>query len=365
MKTIGTGSGVRIAAAGAIISVILCAAKGGSMPGAFFLRADYMYASQADDTQKSDVQSNDELTGDAQADDSQTGDGNGDQVFGIYEPAREEVKITVPGMEDACTLWWISDMHIVSRDDPGVSDEHKEEARERYEMFQSPSGRPACETWELLSDQIDSGGADYVVFGGDMMDYVSEENLIRLKEGLQDLKTPWMYLRADHDYGRWFGEMRLKKMRALHRSIAPQNHLWAERFDEFTLAGLDNTTSAPDAETVEEFRALCAEGNPVILCTHVPFDTGSGDTDLLKSLSREGWGDRVLCWGDGDAYDTSSGGTMKEILEIICAPDSPVVAVLAGHLHLTWDGALTDTCKGHVFSAAYEDKIGVITVSGE
>lgn len=282
-----------------------------------------------------------------------------------YEPVVEEVHVTVPGMEGTCSLLWISDMHIcLGSEDPGVSKEHLEEVQERFDLLQNASGTPACETWELLSERIDSFEADYVVFGADMLDYVSKKNLECLADGLDGIKTPWMYLRADHDYGRWFGDMGIRKMRKLHRRIAPQNKLWTKRFEAFTLVGLDNTTTAVTEETLQEFRAVCGEGKPVILCTHVPFDTGSEDSKELAELSRKGWGDRVLCWGDGDAYDTSSGGTMKELISLICAPDSPVCAVLAGHLHFTWEGALTDTCTGHVFSAAYEDHIGLITVSG-
>lgn len=285
---------------------------------------------------------------------------------GEYEPQLEEVFVTIPGMEGECSLLWVSDMHLCAgADDPDVTDEHRQDAQERYEMLRSPSGTAANDSWELLSGRIDSYGADYVIFGADMVDYASEENYSRLQEGLDRLNTPWIYIRADHDYGRWFSDMGIKKMRKLQRSIAPQNKLWTVRFDAFTVAGLDNTTTAIADETLEEFRALCNEGKPVILCTHVPFDTGSEDCAGLAALSESGWDDRVLCWGDGDEYDTSQGGNMKEMLDIITAPDSPVCAVLAGHLHQTWDGSLTDSCTGHVFSAAYEDHIGLITVSGE
>ena len=339
MRNSKNGSGSYLAPAGVLMIAICCIFMRGSVPGASFLRALKVYAAQ-------------------------TGSGE-TRTGGAYEPVLEELKITIPGMEETRTLLWISDMHIVSGpEDPDVTDEHKEEVAQRCEMYRSASGLSSCETWDLLSRQIDSFGADYVIFGADMIDYASGENLHRLQEGLRSLQTPWMYLRADHDYGRWYGRMKRKKMRRLHREIAPQNHLWTERFESFTLAGLDNTTTAIDPKTLEDFRDLCAEGRPIILCTHVPLDTGSEDALRLEQLSREGWGGRVLCWGDGDTYDTSKGGTMKELLEIICAPDSPVCAVLAGHLHLTWDGALTDTCVGHVFSASYEDRIGVITVTG-
>lgn len=284
----------------------------------------------------------------------------------VYEPQIEEVHIVIPGMEEERTLLWVSDLHICSgEDDPDVTKEHREDAARRYEMNKNAEGIPAREIWKLLSAQIDSFEADYVIFGADMVDYASEANYAVLQEGMEKIQTPWMYLRADHDYGRWYSDMGIKRMRKLQRKIAPQNKLWTADFGDFIVAGLDNTTSAVSEETLEEFRQLCGRGVPVILCSHVPLDSGMGDCASLAELSRECWGDRVLCWGDGDEYDTSGGGCMKQLLEIITASDSPVRAVLAGHLHVSWDGALTDTCTGHVFSAAFQDRIGIITLSGK
>ena len=291
---------------------------------------------------------------------------DGTDVPDSFIPQVEEVRITIPGLEETRTLVWVSDMHIVSgAEDPDVTKENREKVQERCEMMKSPSGLTSDRTWELLSAQIDSFGADYVIFGADMLDYASEENLEKLEAGLDRIRTPWMYIRADHDYGRWYSDMGIKRMRKLHRRIAPQNRLWTERFPGFIVAGLDNTTTAVSEETLEEFRALCGEGKPIILCSHVPFDTGMEDSDSLDELSRELWGDRVLCWGDGDEYDISKGECMKQLMEIITAKDSPVCAILAGHLHASWEGKVTRGCMEHVFSAAFSDNVGLITVSGE
>lgn len=282
---------------------------------------------------------------------------------------QEQVHFTVPGMEGSCRILWISDMHICcGPEDPGVRDDSRQEAQERYDFLRNSSGTGSLQNWKELSSRIDSYEADYAVFGADMVDYASETSLEALEAGLAPLQTPWMYIRADHDYGRWFADMGIDEMCSLHRKIAPQNKIWTERFDAFTLVGLDNTTTAVTEQTLKEFEEICSEGRPVILCTHVPIDQPAGmreaDSESLADASAEDWGGRVLCWGDGDEYDTASFSTMERLTGLICAPDSPVIGVLAGHLHLTWEGKLTDTCTEHVFSAAYEDNIGIITVSG-
>ena len=279
---------------------------------------------------------------------------------------QEQVHITVPGMEGSSRILWVSDMHVCCYpDDPDVNEDSRQALQERYEFLRDQDGVPSAENWEFLSSCIDSFDADYVVFGADMADYASEANLKALQEGMSKIQTPWMYIRADHDYARWYGSMGLKRMRKLHRQIAPQDPVKAVRFDDFTLVGLDNTTTAVSEETLQQFSRICEEGRPVILCMHVPLDQPDArEGDTLAAASRAAWEDRVLCWGDGDEYDISSYSTMKQLYDIVCAPDSPVIAVLAGHLHLTWDGELTSSCREHVFSAAYEDYIGLITVSG-
>ena len=228
---------------------------------------------------------------------------------------QEQVHITVPGMEGSSRILWVSDMHVCCYpDDPDVNEDSRQALQERYEFLRDQDGVPSAENWEFLSSCIDSFDADYVVFGADMADYASEANLKALQEGM---------------------------------------------------VGLDNTTTAVSEETLQQFSGICEEGRPVILCMHVPLDQPDArDGDTLAAASRAAWDDRVLCWGDGDEHDISSYSTMKQLYDIVCAPDSPVIAVLAGHLHLTWDGELTPSCREHVFSAAYEDYIGLITVSG-
>ncbi len=282
-----------------------------------------------------------------------------------YEPVKEEVKICIPGLDREYRLVWISDMHICTgKGDPDVSENNISEVQDRHEMFRNESGRASGDTWAILSGQIDSMNADYVILGADMVDYASKENYSVLKEGIDKIRTKWMYIRADHDYARWYGDMSIKRLRKLQRSIAPQNKIWVEYFDGFTLVGLDNTTTAIEEETLDRFKEIYKEGKPVILCTHVPFDTGSPDAQELADLSGKLWQDRVLCWGEGDYNDTAKSPAMKELLDMITAPGSPVCAVLSGHLHTSWEGSLTETCLGHVFSAAFEDHIGIITVTG-
>ena len=111
---------------------------------------------------------------------------------------REDVDL--PGYEGSCDLLFLSDLHIVEKDDPDVRADQMETVNQRYAAFSNEYG-PAAEYWKKLSAAIDGLGADYVLLGGDMVDYCSESTVKQLKEGLDRIRTPWMYVRADHDLG--------------------------------------------------------------------------------------------------------------------------------------------------------------------
>ena len=97
------------------------------------------------------------------------------------------------------------------------------------------------------------------------------------------------------------------------------------------------------------------------MITHVPYDPVIDRS--LDEISRSAWQDRNLTWGTGTSYVPNV--KMQEWMDIVYEEDTPVVEVLAGHLHLTWDGMLSETVHEHVFSHVFGGHIGLITVDGE
>ena len=103
------------------------------------------------------------------------------------------------------------------------------------------------------------------------------------------------------------------------------------------------------------------KGKPIIIVTHVPLHSEVDST--LDEISRAIWQDRNLSWGPDTSYVPNE--TTQKLMDLIYAEDSPVVEVLAGHLHFTWDGMITDKIHEHVFSPAFSQNIGLITIDGE
>ena len=123
----------------------------------------------------------------------------------------------------------------------------------------------------------------------------------------------------------------------------------------------DPSTDNLSASALEQMKSLFAKGKPIILLTHVPVKSLVDDS--LAQQSREVWGERELTWGQGCYHGPDE--QTAEFLNMLYAPDSPVVEILCGHLHFTWDGQVTETVHQHVFSPAFEGVMGVITVAGE
>ena len=124
------------------------------------------------------------------------------------------------------------------------------------------------------------------------------------------------------------------------------------------------------SEGLEKIKEAANTGKPLILLTHVPIQP-LGD-DSLSDMSKEVYQDRALIWGRNPnlthyfpTEDTPNGIATGELLDMIYAEDSPFTEVLCGHMHFTWDGQLTEKVHQHVFSAAFDRHMGIITISGE
>ena len=289
------------------------------------------------------------------------------QVFPSWL-TEEEVHITLPKAEREYRLLWLSDLHLIDENDPEVKEEYQDTVKERRALM-TKDGLSAAYLWQEFPELLDQYNADCIIFGGDLLDYVSMSNLYILQEGLDRLKTPWIYIRADHDYGRWYGDMTLSEMRKAHRKIADQKKVWTFETDDFLLVGLDNTSSILSDEAIDEFESLTEKGKPIILLTHVPLDLspdlkkGSQEIPSLAELSERSWNGRSLLWGEGDFYDSSKSENMTRLLGLVRGENSPVLEVLAGHLHFSWDGYISETCREHIFSPAFQGTVGVITLN--
>ncbi len=273
----------------------------------------------------------------------------------------EEIEVAVPGLTEEYHFLFLSDLHIIVEDE-SVPEEDIDTVRSRLLWSSVMQGESAAGYWGGLAEILDSCNADAILLGGDMIDFCSPSNIECLREGLDHINTPYMYVRADHDYKPYYcKDITEEECARLHTDIDGDKEVQKLEFPEIYVAGLNNSTSPLSESALKSMKNLFAKEKPVILLTHVPYD--SEVSSDLEDASKAAWQGRSLVWGLGDSYYKAD-GTTSEFLDMLYAEDSPVKEIVSGHLHFTWDGNITQNTHQHVFSPAFQKQIGVITVKG-
>ena len=272
----------------------------------------------------------------------------------------EEVSVKIPGMEGSKSFLYLSDLHLIKESDQ-VAESELETVRGRI-GWSSFEGVSAADSWPKWVESLNGEETDGILFGGDMVDFASKANVECLKAGLDQLTHSYMYVRADHDTAPFYlGDVTNEESMRYQNTIAPNDEVMEWEYDDFLIVGWNNSTDNLTSEGLEQMRGLFAKGKPVILLTHVPIKSIVDES--LSQASKEAWGDRELLWGFG-CYHYPDENTVA-LLQMIYAEDTPVVEILSGHVHFTWDGHVTEQVHEHVFSATFERYMGVITVSGQ
>ena len=114
-------------------------------------------------------------------------------------------------------------------------------------------------------------------------------------------------------------------------------------------------------KAVEQVLSVAYSGKPVIVVTHVPYNSVVDKS--LNDVSRTAWQDRNLTWGKETQYTPDE--VTEKWMNLVYDQNSPVKIVLAGHLHFSWDGMISEKVHEHIFAHAYNGNIGLITVDGK
>ena len=275
----------------------------------------------------------------------------------------EFVHVSIPGCSRKYHLLWVSDLHIVIDNDE-IAEDNRQMVRDRKTLWAiRADGKQSGDCWtEDLAKQLNDANPDTILFGGDMIDLCSEATIRKLKDGFNQISVPWIYIRADHDQGtHWLTEPNAAKNAEMQASICPNDNVLIMEYDDFIILGINHSTSQLTEEGLEQAKLAFEKGKPIIIVTHVPLHSEVDST--LDEASRTVWQNQNLTWGPNTSYVPNE--TTQELMDLIYADDSPVVEVLAGHLHLTWDGMITENIHEHVFPQAFSQYIGLITIDGE
>lgn len=286
-----------------------------------------------------------------------------------YDFKTDEITVHVKGLEREYAIAFVNDLHLITDHESGdVTEDNLQIAQNRYEnLAVTAEGIHAEELWPEVVDYLNYYDFDAVIFGGDMLDYGSNSNILTLNEGMKRLKYPKdriMYLRSDHDYGGWYGGSGFTDSDGIRLQTlildGDQDEQCIE-FDDFRIVGFNRSYKNISADAHLAIRQKLRQGKPIILATHVPFYSEVDDTLEEESMRVRS---KIYYWSyDNGIYTPNQ--EMDKFLEEVYADDSDVVQIVAAHLHAKWDGAVTEHIREHIFAPTFEGAIGIIHVVGE
>lgn len=277
-------------------------------------------------------------------------------AFGDEGYTIDEVNLEV-GLTKPVRLIVINDLHLQINNDEIAADQ-KEFMANRVKEF-TTNGLSTEKRWKKLPKLINDVDADYVLFAGDILDFNSEATTSALKDGLDKLNKPYMYVRADHDMEcYWQTNQAPRDAADRQAAICNNDSLMVEDLGEIIIMGVNFTQNNITDDTLGRIKEVMTMGKPVVVLTHIPIGQWQGTE--LQTRSEEVRDGRRLYWAPG--ADKEPNGATAEYINLIYAEDSPVVAVLAGHLHAEWEGQVSPHAIEHIFAPCFSNNVGIVNI---
>lgn len=235
-------------------------------------------------------------------------------------------EIVIPGLKRDYNLLFLTDCHIIAETDSLNNDQIQ-----RKEMFTSPNGLSSAEQFDNWITYANSQQADSILLGGDIIDTPSEENLAFLKFQFERLQMPYTYTLGNHDWNDTYQDIEEEKRE--NRRLILQSYLngnsaiQVNDCGEFLIVAVDNSNTQVSGEVLTLYQNALSLSKPTILLVHVPFLTQSV---LIKA--QKTWSTPVVI-GGGNYGGIYPNDDTQKFIDLTTATDSPVVIVLAGHVH--------------------------------
>lgn len=248
----------------------------------------------------------------------------------ITEENLTKETIIIEGLTEEYDLLFLTDTHMVvsSSED---SEQITANAAERGTQFIDDKGVSSALQFPAWMDYAEAQQVDAMLFGGDIIDFPSKGTLEHLQKNLDKLSMPYLYTLGNHDWTFPWEYMTDKGREEYLPLLEPvmQGNTAINRLDvgELTIVSVDNSTNRVNGEALQTYGEILAEGRPTIVMVHVPFMTQS-----VLGRAKEVWSSPVVI-GAGNYGGIYPDEESQAFVEMTTAADSPVVAVLAGHVH--------------------------------
>lgn len=263
------------------------------------------------------------------------------------------------------TYLLLNDAHMLLTADD-TTGEYYDTVYQRYAGWALTStGTHSADTWQNISAIADAFETDGILMAGDMVDFASSTNYELFRQGLDKIKTPVLYARADHDLSAWYnsdGSYTNEDGKEAQKNLADYQDMMVWEKENYIILAWNNSTSQLTPEGLRVAKETWSKGKPVILLTHVPINSPV-DSGLYEAACAYDPQNRAKLWGEHCLYVPDA--VTQEFLDMVLDEASPVRAVLSGHLHFQYDVRLNSHLMEYVFAPTFEGNMARITVVEE
>ena len=276
----------------------------------------------------------------------------------------QETEIKVEGLTREYKFIHLTDLHMcaISNEDKAIMKpdrlSYAEERRNTFYNNEVYSEDKIFAYYQLAEKK----NADLVVMTGDILDFPSKANVSVLYKAASEANVNTLYCLGNHDWSFKddYHTLNAKKTNIpLFKDFCGGDPYFSYvEYDDLILAAIDNSTDKVTKSTVDKFLALYDKGKPIVLALHVPLYS-----EKLAEKSIEHSKQNLTMGGEGMHADDEN---VKRLYEAVCIDeDTPVVAVLSGHLHYYFEESFPNGVPQYVTGTGYAGNCRLISIKPE
>lgn len=280
--------------------------------------------------------------------------------------------IKVDGLKKEYKFLQISDLHMLKMDERD-SEARRKGYKKRADDYFTLNGVP---TYDLLPTFLEVAKSENAlpIFTGDTVD-IPTESAYEVLDKYMPLPPDAMFILGNHDWSfmdyfhgidrdtvtkddYWSDEYRQKYYPRYQKFAQNGNlHYQAIECDEIIYAGFDNTENQLDQSQCDFLISLSKKQKPIIIFCHNPFYC-----DTLHQPLVDRWGERGANSTVVNGKSSPMNEQTKNFYRAMLSPDSNVIAVVAGHVHIEHDDLIEGKIPQYCGAGAYSGIARLFTI---